>query len=80
MEESQNRIVKATYTHKVNKYNYSELICILADGEEKIFHFCADNPMPKEYAIQDLTWEQLQGVCIGMWRMAINEFIKINNN
>lgn len=78
IEPAQNRIITARYTYEVDKNNHSKLICGFGDGTEKVFHFCADNPMPKEYVVQDLTWEQLQGLCIGMWRMAIGEFIKIN--
>lgn len=73
-----NEIIKASYTNEINEHDYSELICTFENGEEKTFHFHADNPMPKEYVVIGLTWEQLQGVYIGMFRMAIGEFEKVN--
>lgn len=71
-------IATAKYTYQIDEHNYSKLICWFADGTEKTFHFCANNPMPKLYVVEGLTWEQLQGMCMGMWRMAIGEFVKIS--
>lgn len=70
-----NKIIKARYTHKINEHGYTELICTFGDGSEKTFHFHAGNPMPREYVIEGLTWEELRGVVMGMWRMAIGECI-----
>ena len=72
-----NKIVKANYTRRIDEHDYSELICTFEDGTKKTFHFCATNPMPKEYVIEGLTWEELTGVYIGMFRMAIGEYVKI---
>lgn len=73
MEEDKVVVKKARYTGKVDESNYSELICTMSDGEEKVFHFNFSNPMPKEYVIEGETWEFVRGVGMGMFRMAIRE-------
>lgn len=77
-EQLEPTIVSGRYTGEIDEHDYSKLICKLSDGEEKDFYFCASNPMPKLYVIQGLTWDELRGLCIGMQRMAIDEYITIS--
>lgn len=72
-----NVIKSAKYTHEVDEYGYSKLICILNNGEEKIFHFNSSNPMPKPYIVEGCTWDELKGICEGMFRMGIGEYLRI---
>lgn len=79
MEENKVVVEKAIYTGEVDKNNYSKLICIMSNGEERIFHFEFSNPMPSEYAIEGETWEFVRGLGAGMFRMAIGDVKKFNN-
>ena len=70
-------IASARYTKVVDDKDYSELICKFVDGSERIFHFHKNNPMPKIDNIIGYTWEQLCGMCTGIWRMAIGDCIQL---
>lgn len=79
MKEEIILIDKATYTHKIDAYNISELVCNMSDGEIRTYYFYYNNPMPKPYVIEGNTWEYMTGVVQGMFRMGINECAQIKD-
>lgn len=68
-------IVKAEYTNKFDENGYSHLVCTFNDGSVKKFAFYKGNPMPKPYYVIGETWESLVGICKGLFRMAIRDFV-----
>ena len=66
------KIISATYTKEIDKYDYSKLICKFEDGTDKIFHFHSNNPMPKTEEILGETWDYLIGYCKALWYMYVD--------
>lgn len=72
------KIESVTYSNKVDSFDYSCFICHMSNGEDKVFHYCIKNPIPKEYVIKGQTWQWLIGFMNGMWRETIGEHKEIN--
>lgn len=72
-----NEIIEAQYTYEIDKYDYSKLFYTLKNGEEGVFHFHASNPVPPIDKIIGLTEEELKGMYLGMFHMALDNFVKI---
>ena len=54
------RIVKARYSHEIDNYGGTKLICTMSDGSENVFHFNSRNFMPRVNRVIGMTWNELK--------------------